>query len=158
VAVLFVTTMVATLWTGSAMAVSDSGAPSASSSQPATESVSLIGLAFSVGGVLVAMMAVVLTIDYGRRRIARRRASGRQGGTHAKTSRPRADGPVNTVADWPGPAGPHALHPDHLSWPGRPDPSWAGTEAILREEDYPSWPERPESTLPVRVRRDLPKP
>jgi hypothetical protein len=135
----------AALW---AIALSDSGAPSASSSQPATAgaSVSLVSLALTVGGVLVAVMVVVLTVGYGRRRIARRRAGRRRGGMHAKAPGPRADGAINTVTDpfplnrdeyptWPGPPGPYALHPDHPSWPGRPDPRWVATEATLREDD-----------------------
>ena len=43
---------------------------------------------------------------------------------------------------WPGRPGPHALHPDHPSWGGgRTDPRWDSTEAALRQDGYPSWPE-----------------
>ena len=43
---------------------------------------------------------------------------------------------------WPGRPGPHALHPDHPSWGGgRSDPRWDSTEAALRQDGYPSWPE-----------------
>jgi hypothetical protein len=173
-AALIVTTMGATLWAGSAMAVSDSGTPSAS--QPATASVSLVSLALCVGGVLVAMMAMVLTVDYGRR-IARRRAGGRRGGTHAKASRPRAGGAVKPVTDsfppgrpadtgghWstgdPGldppdlpqaDAGPPESEDEYPSWPGPPGP-------YALHSDHPSWPGGPELVLPVRLRRDLRKP
>jgi membrane protein implicated in regulation of membrane protease activity len=78
-----------------------SGAPSASSSQKATAgaSVSLAGLALTVGGVLVALIVVMLTVVYGRRRIARRRAGGRRGGTHAKESGSRANGAIKSVTE-----------------------------------------------------------
>jgi hypothetical protein len=43
---------------------------------------------------------------------------------------------------WPGRPGPDALHPDHPSWGGgRTDPRWDSTEAALRQDGYPSWPE-----------------
>jgi hypothetical protein len=43
---------------------------------------------------------------------------------------------------WPGRPGPYALHPDHPSWGGgRTDPRWDSTEAALRQDGYPSWPE-----------------
>ena len=43
---------------------------------------------------------------------------------------------------WPGRPGPNALHPDHPSWGGgRNDPRWDSTEAALRQDGYPSWPE-----------------
>ena len=152
----------AALW---AIALSDSGAPSASSSQPATAgtSVSLASLALTVGGVLVAMMAVVLTVGYGRRRIARRRAGRRRGGMHAKAPGPRPDGATNTVTDpvplnrladtggyWstgdpgPGPpdlpapaAGPSEPEDEYPSWPGPPGP-------YALHPDHPSWPGRPD--------------
>jgi hypothetical protein len=113
-----------------------SGSPSASSSQLATAgaSVSLADLALTFAGVLVALTVVVLTVDYGRRRIARRRAGGRRGGTHAKASAPRRDSAMRSAAV------PSPLHPDHPSWPGR-DPRWAATEP-----------------LPVRVRGALRSP
>lgn len=134
-----------------AIPASDSGAPSASSSQLATAgaSVSLADLARAFAGAVVTLIVVVLTVAYGRRRIARRRAGGRRRGMHAKASAPRRTAaiksgtdpfPLNGPADsggylstgdpWPGPPGPYALHPDHPSWPGRPDPRWAATEAL----------------------------
>ena len=43
---------------------------------------------------------------------------------------------------WPGRPGTNALHPDHPSWGGgRNDPRWDSTEAALRQDGYPSWPE-----------------
>src|SRR5215470_2002112 len=43
---------------------------------------------------------------------------------------------------WPGRPGPYALHPDHPSWGGgRNDPRWDSTEAALRQDGYPGWPE-----------------
>ena len=43
---------------------------------------------------------------------------------------------------WPGRPGPYALTPDHPSWGGgRTDPRWDSTEAALRQDDYPGWPE-----------------
>ena len=45
-------------------------------------------------------------------------------------------------SSWPGPPAPYALHPDHPSWGGgRTDPRWDSTEAVLRQDGYPSWPE-----------------
>jgi hypothetical protein len=144
--------VVVAVWAGWAMAASKSSAPVASPAQSAAAggSLSLASLVLTVGGVLVAVMITALTVDYGRRRIARRRTGGRRGGTHAKTSGPRADGAIKAAMppgsedgypSWPGPPGPYALHPDHPSWPGGPDPRWAATQSILREDDYPSWPE-----------------
>jgi hypothetical protein len=121
-AVLTVATVsTAAVW---AIGASGSGASSASFSRPAEAgaSVSLAGLALTFVGVLVALWVVVLTVYYGRRRIARRRAGGRRGGTHAKSSGPRADLPLPVAGapepddeypSWPGPPGPYALHPDH---------------------------------------------
>jgi hypothetical protein len=82
-AVLIVTATCATLWAGSAMAASDSGARqlAAPMAQPSD---SLGGMVLAVGGVLVALVGVVVASDYGRRRIARRRAGGRRGGIHAR--------------------------------------------------------------------------
>ena len=132
-----------------AIPASGSGARSASSSQPAMAgaSVSLADLALTFAGVLVALTVAVLSVQYGRRRIARRRVGGRRGGAHAKASAPRGDGAINSVTapfppnrpvdeypSWPGPPGPYALHPDHPSWPGRPDPRWAATDAILQQD------------------------
>ena len=155
----------AALW---AIALSDSGAPSASSPQPATAgtSVSLASLALTVGGVLVAVMAVVLTVGYGRRRIARRRiarrrAGRRRGGMHAKAPGPRPDGATNTVTDpvplnrladtggyWstgnPG-LGPPDL-PAPAAGPSKPEdeyPSWPGPPGpYALHPDHPSWPGR----------------
>jgi hypothetical protein len=155
----------AALW---AIALSDSGAPSASSPQPTTAgtSVSLASLALTVGGVLVAVMAVVLTVGYGRRRIARRRiarrrAGRRRGGMHAQTPGPRPDGATNTVTDpvplnrlsdtggyWstgnPG-LGPPDL-PAPAARPPKPEdeyPSWPGPPGpYALHPDHPSWPGR----------------
>jgi hypothetical protein len=143
----------AALW---AIALSDSGEPSASSPQQATAaaSVSLASLVLTVGGALVAVMVVVVAVGYGRRRIARRRAGVRRGGMHAKAPGPRAGGAINTATDpypsWPGPPGPYALHPDHPSWPGRPDPRWPSTETILREDDHQHSHERQAPALARR--------
>ena len=155
----------AALW---AIALSDSGAPSASSPQPTTAgtSVSLASLALTVGGVLVAVMAVVLTVGYGRRRIARgriarRRAGRRRGGMHAQTPGPRPDGATNTVTApvplnrlsdtggyWstgnPG-LGPPDL-PAPAARPSKPEdeyPSWPGPPGpYALHPDHPSWPGR----------------
>jgi hypothetical protein len=140
--------------------------------------------ALAFGVVLTSLTAAALTFAYDRRRTVGRRGAERQGGMHARATRPRADGAVNSVADpsqpegpaeaggywatgdpwigrpdpprpgaglsvpeddypsWPGRPSPYALRPDHPSWPGRPDPRWAGTEAVLRANDYSSRPER----------------
>jgi hypothetical protein len=138
----------AALW---AIALSDSGAPSASSSQPVTAgtSVSLASLAVTVGGVLVAVMVVVLTVGYVRRRIAGRRAGGRRGGMHAKAPGPRPDGATNTVTD---PALLKRLADTGGSWstgnPGLgpldlPAPAAGPPEP---EDEYPSWPGPPGCT------------
>jgi hypothetical protein len=143
-AALVVTTMCAALWAGPAMAAGDSGAPSASSTQPATAgaSVSLASLALTVGGVLVAVMVVVLTVDYGRRRIARRRTGGRRGGTHAKASGPRADGAIKSVTD------PFPLdRPADVGGYGSSGDPGLGLNGMAAAH--------PELALPVRVRRDF---
>jgi len=152
----------AALW---AIAASGSGAPSGSASQPVTAgaSVSLADLALAIGGVLAALIVVALTVDYGRRRIAPRRAGGRRGGAHAKASRPRADSAISSVADaipqnrpadtggyWstgdPGldppdlfrpAAGPPESDDEYPSWPGPPGP-------YALHPDHPSWPGRPD--------------
>jgi len=69
---------------------------------------------------------------------------------------------------WPGRPGPHALHPDHPSWGGgRTDPRWDSTEAALRQDGYPGWPESvappwPDAEPPAANdgsgRRDAPRP
>jgi len=157
-AVLIVTAIsTAALW---AIAVSGSGAPSASSSQQAATkaSVSLADLALAVGGVLVALMVVALAVNYARRRFARRR-----GGTHAKASGPRSDSAIRSVTDPlrlnrladtagyrsagdPGLGSPDLPRPaagasesedEHASWPGPPGP-------YALHPDHPSWPGRPD--------------
>ena len=78
----------------------------------------------------------------------RRRADGKRGAAHARTSG-RQDENGNDALQhtddypsWPGRPGPYALHPDHPSWGGgRTDPRWDSTEAALRQDGYPSWPE-----------------
>jgi hypothetical protein len=169
-AVLIVTTMCASLWAGPAMAASDSGTPSASPTQPAIAqaSVSLVNMALAVGGVLVAVMAVALTVDYGRRRIARQRAGGRRGGTHAKAPGSRAGGAIRSVTDpfsldrpadadgygttgdsglgppdLPRPAGPPESEDEYPSWPGPPGP-------YALHPDHPSWPGRTDPRWPER--------
>jgi hypothetical protein len=78
----------------------------------------------------------------------RRRADGKRGAAHARTSGRQDengnDAPQHTsdYPSWPGRPGPYALHPDHPSWGGgRTDPRWDSTEAALRQDGYPSWPE-----------------
>lgn len=124
-AVLIAVTMsTAALW---AIAASGSGTPSASSSHPARAgaSVSLAGLALTVAGMLVALMVVVLTVDYGRRRIARRRGSGRRGGAHAEASAPRTDGATRSVT------GPSALNRPGARREPSSAPSRSGWDASL---------------------------
>jgi len=157
-AVLIVTAIsTAALW---AIAATGSGAPPASSPQPAAAkaSVSLADLALAVGGVLVALMVVVLTVNH-----ARRRTGSRRGGTHVRASRPGADGAIRSVtgslrlnrpadtggyrsagdpglgsADLPRPAaGASESEDEHASWPGRPGPH-------ALHPDHPSWPGRPD--------------
>ena len=78
----------------------------------------------------------------------RRRADGKRGAAHARTSG-RQDENGNDALQhtddypsWPGRPGPYALHPDHPSWGGgRTDPRWDSTEAALRQDGYPGWPE-----------------
>ncbi len=168
-----------------AIPASRSGAPSASSPQSATAqpSVSLAGLALTFAGVLVSLTVVVLTVDYGRRRIARRRVGGRRGGMHAKGSAPRGDGVIKSVTG-PFPlsrpsdsggclsAGDQGLGPPDLSRPasGSPEsedeyPSWPGPPGpYALHPDHPSWPGRPDprcaatGALPVRGQSRYPKP
>jgi hypothetical protein len=78
----------------------------------------------------------------------RRRADGKRGAAHARTSARRDENGNDALQhtddypSWPGRPGPHALHPDHPSWGGgRTDPRWDSTEAALRQDGYPSWPE-----------------
>ncbi len=62
--------------------------------------------ALAVGGVLISLTAAALTFAYDRRRTAGRRGAETPGGMHARATRPRADGAVNSVADPFPPEGP----------------------------------------------------
>jgi hypothetical protein len=145
--------MCATLWAGPALAAGSSGerpavqisaAPSDTPSAATMASGSPADEALIVGGVLVALVGVVLAFDYGRRQIARRRtgrlwADDRQAGDGYRATGDRWIGPP----DLPGPAaGPPGSEDEYPRWLGRPDPRWTATEAILQADDYPSWPER----------------
>jgi len=104
-----------------------------------------------VGQVTISAALLLCTVTALSAVAGRRRAGGRRGAAHAKTSgrqaeKPRHDVPAPQHAedypDWPGRPGPSALHPDHPSWGGgRTDPRWDATEQALRQDGYPSWPE-----------------
>jgi hypothetical protein len=145
-AVLIVATIsTAAVW---AMGASGSGAPSASFSRSAQAgaSVSLAGLALTFVGVLVALLVVVLTVYYGRRRIARRRAGGRRAGTHAKSSGPRAGNAIRSVTGpvpLNRPAGAGGYWSTDDAGFGSPDLPLPVAGAPEPDDEYPSWPGPP---------------
>ena len=97
----------------------------------------------AIGAALLFLSVTALSAVAGRRR-----GDGKRGAAHARTSG-RQDENGNEARQhtdnypgWPGRPGPYALHPDHPSWGGgRTDPRWDSTEAALRQDGYPSWPE-----------------
>ena len=140
-----------------------------------------------VGQVAISAALLFFTVTALSAAAGRRRADGRRGAAHARTSGRRDENgndalPPEIRADsgdpwimgapwsgrqdpawhdadqswydglraqhtddypsWPGRPGPYALHPDHPSWGGgRTDPRWDSTEAALRQDGYPTWPE-----------------
>ena len=114
----------------------------------------------AISAALLFFSVTALSAVAGRRRAG----GGKRGAAHARTSgrrdengndalppeipagQPRHDvqRPQHTddYPSWPGRPGPYALHPDHPSWGGgRTDPRWDSTEAALRQDGYPRWPE-----------------
>jgi hypothetical protein len=167
---LIVTTTSAILWADPAMAADAPGSrPAPATAGHVLAAGSSTDRVFAAQ-VLIIVAVGTLTFALTRlRRVGGRQAGGRQGAAHARgprragglagpggdpwIGRPAPPGPeadqalhqqpvhLDDYPSWPGRPGPYALHPDHPSWPGRQDPRWANTEAALRADGYPSWPE-----------------